>query len=181
MIEDFNEMIDDNEEEILYAIRPNKTGIKRDIALVLKIAEQLTCLSVEQLMRFTLPERLHEVISRTSKMPPKTARKREMKYITAQLRKLELAPIQEQLDRYNSTSIHAVREHHQAEKWRDKLILSEDKALLTQFLTHYPQANAQQLRQLQRNAKKESLAEKPPKSARLLYQYLKQLFETSDL
>lgn len=178
MIEDFEEILDDDE-GIPYAVRPNKTGIKRDIALILKIAEQLTTLSVEQLERFELPETLQNVILQAAKMPQKTARKREMKYITAQLRKIDLAPIQEQLDRYNSTSFHAVREHHQAEKWRDKLILSEDKNLLTQFLTQYPHANAQQLRQLQRNAKKEIIAEKPPKSARLLYKYLKQLFETT--
>ena len=177
MTEIFEEIVED--ETIPYAVRPNKTDIKRTIVKVLEIAEQMTVLPIEQLNRFELPDILHETILQAAKMPHKTARKREMKFITAQLRKMDLAPIEEQLARYNSTSMHAVREHHQAEKWRDKLILTEDKTLLTQFLTQYPKANPQQLRQLQRNAKKERLAEKPPKFSRLLYKYLKHLFETA--
>ncbi|MCK5872464.1 MAG: DUF615 domain-containing protein [Methylococcales bacterium] len=176
MIEIFEET---DEAGIPYAVRPNKTDIKRTIVKVLDIAEQMTVLSTEQLKRFELSDILHETILRAAKMPQKTARKREMKFITAQLRKIDLAPIEEQLARYNSTSMHAVREHHQAEKWRDKLVLTEDNTLLTQFLTQYPKANPQQLRQLQRNAKKERLAEKPPKFSRLLYKYLKHLFETT--
>ncbi|MCK5897886.1 MAG: DUF615 domain-containing protein [Methylococcales bacterium] len=169
-----------DDEGIPYAVRPNKSDIKRTIAKVLEIAEQMTVLSTEQLKRFELPEILHATILQAAKMPQKTARKREMKFITAQLRKMDLTPIEEQLARYNSTSFHAVREHHQAEKWRDKLVLTEDNTLLTQFLTQYPKANPQQLRQLQRNAKKERLTEKPPKFSRLLYKYLKKLFEDRD-
>jgi ribosome-associated protein len=49
--------------------------------------------------------------------------------------------------------------------------------VLTQFLGQHPNADSQQLRQWQRNAKKELAAEKPPKSARLLYKYVKSLLE----
>jgi ribosome-associated protein len=51
--------------------------------------------------------------------------------------------------------------------------------LLTELLDNYPTADSQQVRQLQRNAKKELATGKPPKSARLLYKYLKILFEES--
>ena len=73
-------------------------------------------------------------------------------------------------------SAHAVREHHIAERWRDKLI-AEGSNALTELLNEQPQADRQQLRQLLRNAQKEVEAAKPPKSSRLLYHYLKDLFK----
>ncbi|WP_256361359.1 dual-action ribosomal maturation protein DarP [Methylomonas koyamae] len=42
-------------------------------------------------------------------------------------------------------------------------------------MSEFPEADTQHLRQLQRNALKEAKEAKPPKSARLLYKYLKQL------
>ncbi|MDQ7091827.1 MAG: ribosome biogenesis factor YjgA [Methylococcales bacterium] len=168
--------LDEDGEEQFYAIRPNKTEIKRDIAVILKMAEAMTTLSLPQLKEFDLPDNVFKAIAMMTKMPHKAARKREMKYVAAQFRKIELEPIQEKLARLQSSSVHAVREHHQAEQWRDKLI-SGDNSILTQFLTQYPSADSQQLRQLQRNAKKELAAEKPPKTARALYKYIKVLLQ----
>ena len=171
--------LDEQEDEaIYYAVRPNKTEIKRDIEVIADMAEEMTTLTREQLNDFELSDSLFQAILRAIKMPHKSARKREMKYITAQLRKMTLDSIQEKLARLNSQSVHAVREHHQAEKWRDKLVIDNDNTVLTQFLSQYPHADSQQLRQLQRNAKKELTAEKPPKSARLIYKYIKNLLET---
>jgi len=73
-------------------------------------------------------------------------------------------------------SAHATRELHQLEHWRERL-LSDDKQALTELLDKYPGADAQQLRQLIRNAKKEISLEKPVKSSRLLFKYLKGLLE----
>ena len=105
----------------------------------------------------------------------KAARKRQLKFITGKLRHIELDKIDESLDRIKTKSAHGVREHHQAEQWRDKLVISHDNGVLTELLDQFPAADRQYLRQLQRNAQKEAKAEKPPKSARILYQYLKEL------
>lgn len=167
--------MDKTEDELTdYAIRPNKTEIKREIAEVLALAEAISLLSLTQLNSFELPDPIFQGLRQVAKMPHKTARKREMKFITAQLRKVELAPIQEKLARFNRTSAHEIREHHQAEKWRDQLI-SDDPNALTQFLTQFPHADSQQLRQLQRKAKKELLLAMPPKSSRVLYQRIKEI------
>ncbi len=168
--------VNEQEDEVTnYAVRPNKTKIKRNIATILDIAEQMTSLSFEQLNDFGLPDNIFQALMQVAKMPYKAARKREMKYITGQLRKIELNDIQEKLARYNSKSVHATREHHQAENWRDKLMSDDDNKVLTQFLEKYPAADSQHLRQLQRNAKKELATEKPLKSVRLLYKYLKNI------
>lgn len=159
-----------------YAIRPNKEQIKRDIAEIAKIAEELTHLTEDQLTAMNLPEQISAAITAAKKMPAtKPARKRQMKFITAHLRNIELDTVNEVLERIQTKNAHGVREHHQAEQWRDKLITCENNDVLTELLNELPTADRQHLRQLQRNAQKEAKAEKPPKSSRLLYKYLKEL------
>ncbi len=173
------EYYDDEEEYIEYAVRPNKTQIKREIAEIAEVAEEMTTLSKSQLDDLNLPEQIHKAIQEAAGMPHKAARKRLLKYIVGNLRKIDMEPINEQLAKIKNKSAHAVREHHQVERWRDRLI-AEDNAALTELLSKYPHADSQQLRQLIRNAKKELAAEKPPKSSRLIYRYLKDLFGHED-
>ena len=159
-----------------YAIRPNKTQIKKDIAEMAKLAEELTQLTEGQLTSIGIPDKIEKALLDAKKMPStKPARKRQLKFITARLREIELDFIMEYLNRIKTRSAHGVREHHQAETWRDKLVGDENNEVLTELLNEHPNADRQHLRQLQRNAQKEVQAEKPPKSARLLYQYLKDL------
>ena len=103
-----------------YAIRPNKSQVKRDISVIAKLAEELTHLTETQLLAMEMPEKIEAAIADAKKMPAtKSARKRQLKFITAQLRDINLDNIQEKLDRIKTRSAHGVREHHQAEKWRD--------------------------------------------------------------
>jgi ribosome-associated protein len=158
-----------------YAIRPNKSQIKRDIAELFAFTEELVALPVTQLNQLDLDDSLHKAITAAAAMPPKGARKRQMKYICGLLRKIDIAPLQEQLARLQSKSAHAVREHHAAERWRDLLINGEE-TVMTQLLAEYPDADRQHLRHLVRSAKKEIASATLLKSSRLLYRYLKELF-----
>jgi ribosome-associated protein len=54
-------------------------------------------------------------------------------------------------------------------------LLDGDDEAINQAVSRFPAADRQHLRQLVRNAHKELQQEKPPKSARLLFQYLKDL------
>jgi len=176
-----NEKIYVDEDELIeYAVRPNKTQIKRDIAAIAKMAEEISELSESQIIGLELPDNIRHAIMDAAKMPHKSARKRLFKYITARLRELDIEPVTEKLARIENKSAHAIREHHQAEHWRDQLLGENGHDVLTQLLTELPHADSQHLRQLQRNALKELKAEKPPKSARLLYRYLKQLIENAN-
>lgn len=159
-----------------YAIRPNKEQIKRDIAEIATLAEDLTQLSKVQLAEMHLPDLILKYVVEAKKMSAtKPARKRQLKFITGQLRKIELDQVVDVIDRINSKNAHGVREHHQAEQWRDKLVECKGNETLTELLNQFTHADRQHLRQLQRNAQKELKAEKPPKSARILYKYLKSL------
>jgi len=175
--EDEFEIYEPEEEERVYAIRPNKTQIKQEIAAIAEFAEQIVSLTVTQLAALEFPESLHYAITQAAVMPHKGARKRQLKFITSALRKLDLVEIKEKIARLTSKSVHSVREQHQAERWREQLLSEAGHDALTALLDSYPHADSQYIRQLQRNAKKELAAQKPPKSARLLYKYVKSLLE----
>ncbi|MBT3813579.1 MAG: DUF615 domain-containing protein [Gammaproteobacteria bacterium] len=171
-----SEFFDPQEEEETWAIRPNKSQIKRDIAVISDLCEEITQLAPAQIERLGLPDNIQKAILEAAKMPVKGARKRQLKFITAAMRKTDVEPIQEQLDKIKAKSAHAARELHQLERWRERL-LSDDKQAVTEFLAKNPEAHAQHIRQLIRNAKKELAIAKPPKSSRLLFCYLRELME----
>ena len=172
--EEYEYEYDENGEIVYYAVRPNKTQIKKDMAVLFALSEEMSELSTVQLSFLELPENIHKAVVEVSGMPHKGARKRLLKFITGQLHKIDVEPIQEKLARIKNKSAHAVREHHIVERWRDKLI-AEGNDALAELLNEQPHADRQQLRQLLRNAQKEAEAAKPPKSSRLLYRYLKNL------
>jgi ribosome-associated protein len=172
---DYDEYEEIGEDVEYYAIRPNKTQIKKEIAELFALAETMSKLSAAHLNSLELPENIHKAVSEVTGMPHTGARKRLLKYIAAQLHKMDVSPVQEKLARIQSKSAHAVREHHITEQWRDKLI-HEGNDALTELFDEQPAADLQQIRQLLRNIKKETETSKPPRSSRLLYRYLKDLF-----
>lgn len=175
-----NENYDELDEDVeYYAVRPNKTQIKKEIAELFALGEEMSNLSSDQLDTLMLPEKILLAVREVSGMPHKGARKRLLKYIAGQLHQIDVTPIIEKLERIRNKSAHAVREHHHAEQWRDRLITEGNEAV-TELLDSYPGADSQQLRQLIRNAQKEIAAVKPPKSARLLYRYVKGLVQEAD-
>jgi ribosome-associated protein len=178
MNEEFDYEYEDDEVEY-YAVRPNKTQIKREMAALFDLGEEMSGLTASQLKTLELPENIHKAVAEVAGMPLKGARKRLLKFIAAQLHKIDVEPIREKLARIKNKSVHAVREHHIAERWRDRLIKEGDDAL-TELLDENPGADRQQLRQLIRSAKKEAETAKPPKSSRMLYRYLKELFNVQD-
>jgi ribosome-associated protein len=171
--DEFEEFDDDVE---YYAVRPNKTRIKKDIAALFAMGEAMSKLSSAHLDSLDLPENIFKAVVEVSGMPHTGARKRSLKYIAGQLHKIDITDLKEKLDRIQNKSAHSVREHHITEHWRDKLI-KEGVQALTELVDEQPDADLQQIRQLLRNIKKETETEKPPKSTRLLYRYLKTLFQ----
>lgn len=171
------EFADEDDEVEYYAIRPNKTRIKKEIAGLFDLGEQLSKLSAEQLTAFELPEILENSLIQVADMPHKGARKRLLKYIAGQLHKLDVDPILERMARLNNQSAHGVREHHLAERWRDRLLQEDGGEALTEAIRQWPQGDSQKMKQFIRNARKEAENNKPPQSARQLYRYLRALID----
>ena len=156
------------------ALAPSRSQLKREDLALLDLAKELVELSASLRQQLPLPESVISALDAAAALPPRGARKRQIKYIGGLMRKLDISAVNEQLARMKNQSAHATREHHQSEQWRERLLSDEPKSL-TELLQKYPDADRQQLRQLIRNAKKELAAEKPPKSSRLLFKYLREL------
>lgn len=178
--EDYDYEEEGEDEEVYYAVRPNKTQIKRERADLFKLGEELSELSSSQLTMLALPEALHKAIVEVSVMPHKGARKRQLKFIAGQLHKMDdTQTLLEHFSKIKNRNAVEVGQHHQAEFWRDRLVTGGHEAL-TCFFDEYPEADHNGLRQLVRNIKKEAEANKPAKSYRLLYRRLKELFQSEN-
>lgn len=176
---EYDDFADDEEDVEYYAVRPNKTKIKKEINVLFAMGEVMAALTADQLASLELPENIHQALSEVSGMPPTGARKRLLKYIAGQLHKLDVEPFREKMALIQHTSVHSVREHHLVEKWRDQLI-NQGNEVLTELVNQYPSADLQHIRSLLRNIKKETQNSAPPRSTRLLYQYLKNLLKADN-
>ena len=149
---------------------PSKTQRKKDMHALQEIGEQLVELDQKKLIEFDLPEILIDAIHLARPMNKHGARRRQMQYIGKLMRNIDVLPIQEKLDSWQQASLHQTTRLHQLERWRERLLA--DEHALTEFAQKYPAADLQYLRLLIRNAQKEKVTDKPPKSFRLLFQEL---------
>ena len=74
---------DDEGNIVYYAVRPNKTQIKKEIAILLALGEEIATLPSTQITALALPEKLDNAIREIVKMPHKSARKRQLKFIAS--------------------------------------------------------------------------------------------------
>ena len=151
---------------------PSKSQIKRDMEELQDLGDELVKLSNEHLRNLGLPEKLFDAVREAKRLTAWGAIRRQSQYIGRLMREIDPQPIREYLDRLKGVSDQHSAWLHQLERTRDRL-LADDKAL-HEFIAKYPQADAQYLRTLIRNARKERDEQKPPKNFRTLFQALKE-------
>jgi len=143
-----------------YKERPNKTALKREMKVLHDLGRELIELPQSKFETIPLSERMHDAITSGKKMK-KAALQRQLRFISSIMHEEDVDAIQLQLKLLAQPIQQANDEFHQIENWRDQL-LSGDNELINQLV---------------RNANKESQQNKPPKAARLLFKYLKELQE----
>ena len=165
-----NHVNDDEEEE---DTGPSKTKIKKQMHELRDLGEELTELSKDQVSQLDLPENLKDAIRAMRNIPSFGAKRRQVQYIGKLMRDIDPAPIIAKLDAWKGKSQGHTAYMHQLERWRDRLL--EDDSAFTELLAAHPQADAQRLRSLIRNAKKERELGKPPKNFRDIFQVLREI------
>ncbi|PXY90431.1 ribosome biogenesis factor YjgA [Gilliamella apis] len=166
---DFN--INQEDDEIIYV---SKSEIKRDAEVLKKLGVELVNLSKNEISKIPLDEDLLYAIELAQKIK-KEGYRRQIQYIGKLLRNRDIEPITQALDKLKNRHNQQVAMFHRLEKLRDELIETGDAESIMEL---FPTADRQQLRTLARSAKKELAANKPPKTARQIFQYLKELSET---
>lgn len=156
--------------------RPSKSELKRQMTALQKLGAELIAEPRDRVKRVPMPEDVRDAILECQLIKDHEGRRRQLQYVGKKMRTLEeheLAAIQKMLDSWKGLSKADTAAMHAIERRRDKL-LTDDKAL-TVLLEENPQLEAQHLRTLIRNARKEQAENKPPKAYREIFQILKSL------
>jgi len=161
-------MTEENEELII-----SKSQVKREMQALRDLGKELVDLPLVSLNKFDFSETLLDSIILAQGLK-REALRRQLQHIGKQLREEDDAAIRQLLNQISQPQRDEVMAFHEIEQWRDKLLDGDDEAI-NQAVDRFQEADRQHLRQLVRNARKERQQERPPKSARLLFQYLKEL------
>ena len=154
--------IEDEDDEIIWV---SKSEIKRDAEELKRLGAEIVDLGKNALDKIPLDADLRAAIELAQRIKME-GRRRQLQLIGKMLRQRDVEPIRQAL----------VVLFHKLENLRDRLIEQGDDAI-AEVLNLWPDADRQQLRTLIRNAKKEKEGNKPPKSARQIFQYLRELAE----
>jgi len=141
-----------------------------------KLGQELIDQPRDRVKRVPMPDDVRDAILECQLIKDHEGRRRQLQYVGKKMRTLteeEVAAIQRTIDSWRGASKAETATMHSFEKKRDKL-LADDKAL-TELLEQHPHLDAQHLRTLIRNARKEQTESKPPKAYREIFQILKQL------
>jgi len=166
--------IDEFEDE--GSTRPNKSQLKREADALFELGKRLAELETSTLRSLELPNELVVAIEDAKKIHSHVAHKRQFKLVAKLLRSIDTTALQELIEKRDLQHRKGVSEFHHIEKWRDRLI-QEGHAAVSEFLEYYPDVDRQRLNQLIRSAAKELQLGKPPKSARQLFRFLRDLID----
>ena len=156
---------------------PSKTRLKAEADAAQAIGRQLVDLPKDKLKKLPLEEALLDAIAEAKRITSNGAIRRQMQYIGRLMRDIDLAPIVEQLQKWEGRHQEENARFHHMERWRTRLL--EDAKALELFVAEFPRTDIQQMRTLIRNAQKEAAANKPPKSSRELFKIIREVMEQS--
>jgi len=156
--------------------RPSKSEMKRQVNALQDLGELLVNEPRDRVKRVPMPEDVRDAILEAQTITNHEGRRRQLQFVGKKMRTLdeaEIAAIKQVIDSWKGASKAETAALHALERRREKL-LADDQAL-TNLLAEHPELDAQHLRTLIRNARKEQAESKPPKAYREIYQILKQL------
>ena len=143
---------------------PSKTMLKAEADEKQALGEALLTLRADLMARLDLPAKLLDAIKDAKKITNFEGKRRQLQFIGKLMRPLDADPIRDAINEQLDGSAQLTLQLHLAEQWRDKLVLDDES--LSAWLTDYPATDAQQLRALIRQARKDYKPEKPGEAPR---------------
>jgi len=145
----------------------SRTDLKRESTELQKLGEGLLTLRTDLLARLALSEKFKDAIADAKRITNFEGKRRQMQFIGKLMRQLEpdvLDSVKKALDEQANGSASENLALHQCELWRDRLIAEDDA--FAQWISAHAGTDAQQLRALIRQARKDAIPEKPGAAAR---------------
>ncbi len=159
--------------------KPSKTQRKKQVEALQALGEELIDLPAAVLAEIPMPEALEEAVMAARRMNKRGALHRQRQYIGKIMRQIDAAPIAEALARIRDKRQTSASDFRRIERWRDRL-LEEGDAAISELLDQVTGADVPHLRRLVRQASAEAGRGAPPKSARALFRYLRELLSQSE-
>lgn len=158
----------------------SKSQRRREALELKSLASELINLSPSRLDRVPLDDDVRSAVNEARQIRSNIARKRQLQYVAKLLRRIEPEPILQTLEGFEGEARQLTGRQHRTEAWRDFLLESGDHAVSV-LMKQRMDADTQAIRQLIRNANKETSLGKPPASARALFRALRELDELKPL
>ncbi len=154
----------------------SKSQVKRELHALVDLGERLTTLKPDLLNRLPLTDGLRRALADAPKHTANIARKRHILFIGRLMRDQDIDAILTLIDQLDASTRQYNERFHGLERWRDRL-LGGDDSVLESFVSDYPEADRQHLRQLIRQAQHEAAQSKPPAASRKIFKYIRELDE----
>jgi ribosome-associated protein len=136
--------------------RPSKTQLKKAMHELQELGEALLRLPDARLAAIPMPEPLLLALQQLRRTRSHEGRRRQLQYVGKLMRGVDAQPLREAVAAQQLGPARETLALHEAERWRDRLLESDDA--LTPWLAAHPQTDAQALRTLIRNARREAAA-----------------------
>lgn len=162
------------------ATEVSKSQLKREAHELLDLGKLLIAMPEARLKRMPLDDDLRREVEFARSIRSNGARKRQMMTVGKMLRLRDVDDLLEAVNDIQDKDRKMNARHHHVEAWRDALIDGSEENL-TYLLDKVPAINAQTLRQLIRNSRKEIKLNKPPASARKVFKLLRETDEKAPL
>jgi ribosome-associated protein len=151
---------------------PSKSQLKRDAHALQQLGVALLEIPEQDWLALNLPEALVSALRDAKQTSSHGARKRQLQFVGKLMREIDPEPVQRYFEQLRLSTRRQTQRQHACEDWRDRMISQGDSAI-DAYLDEHPAADRQHLRQLVRQAKKEQADNKPPKSSRALFRYIR--------
>lgn len=140
----------------------SRTDMKRESDALQDLGEELLTLRADRLAQLGLPDKLTEALAELRRITNFEGRRRQAQFVGKLMRKLDEDAVNQARAALTEQRRGPAREAallHHTEQWRT-LLLEGDEAL-ARWMAQYPETDAQQLRSLVRQARKDAVPEKP--------------------
>ncbi|MFT7458546.1 MAG: ribosome-associated protein [Planctomycetota bacterium] len=151
----------------------SKSQVKREMLALHDLGRDLVGLSSKALQQIPLSDEMRDAVMEAKHLKMEPLR-RHLKHVGKLMRDEDAEGIRSALDVLRKPHAEEVSVFHEVEIWRDKLLAGNNE-LINELCERFSGLDRQRLGQLVRNAKKEEALGKPPKSARVLFRYLKEI------
>lgn len=161
----------------------SKSQRKRDMQYRQELGDKILGLKQSQRDQLNLPESLIRAFEEAKRIKKNEALRRHKQYIGKLMRDIDLAPIEDFIEKLNTSHDINTRAFHDLEDLRERLINGDNK-VIGEAIEKYPSIDRQKLRQLIRNAQKERKVNEAQntsenKQGRALFRFLRDASENA--